>query len=158
MIVGGVANELLACPGCYSGAGGHRSNPTRIRTLPHQFVPPGFPYNWNINHVRKIFEDHKLVPAYNEVNDLDFQNLPARARVGMKFSVPSAGQNSEGCILSFDSKDDINIVLEYFLDKNQKGELYTWSFSKDNILLLITGTISEADARQYESALYDLDK
>ncbi|RJO60159.1 hypothetical protein C4544_06075 [candidate division WS5 bacterium] len=55
--------------------------------------------------------------------------------------------------MSFELNDNLNKARKYYLELNKKGELYTWSFVKDNILVILPGDIAEAKAKQYKDAL-----
>ncbi len=76
----------------------------------------------------------------------------------MGFGLASLGSDAEVVIHTFNLKNDLKDVQKYFLERNERGEFYTWSFVKDNVLLVLTGTIPEDVARQYENALYSLKK
>ncbi|MEW6599361.1 MAG: hypothetical protein AB1499_00165 [Nitrospirota bacterium] len=124
-------------------------------TVPPQ-VPPwhphGFPHVWTTEDVINALNERGV-----EVNNISFEvsgihdNLPAKAKEIVKFSV--SVEDLEGTILSFEFNENLHKVRKYYLELNKKGELYTWSFLKDNILLVLPGTIEEEKAKKYKKAL-----
>ena len=129
-------------------------NPAPV-TLPPQ-VPPwyphGFPHVWTTEDVINTLNERGL-----EVNKISFENiesqdnLPASPKEIVKFTVSL--EEWEGTILSFELNDNLNKVRKYYLELNKKGEFYTWSFVKGNILLVLPGAIAEEKAKQYKKAL-----
>jgi hypothetical protein len=153
-VASGFFDKTFACRGC-----SHPSN-SHIPVSPPVFYfppPPGFPQDWLIKDaVESIEEKGLIIENVKEVTEDDYRSLPANANKGIKFTMPSFEEDTEGCILSFKRKDNIEAVQNHFLELNEKGELYTWSFVKDNLLLVLSGTLPGLKARQYEQALYDL--
>jgi hypothetical protein len=122
-----------------------------------QPMPPGFPYKWiNKDLIEQFSEDGLEIEKAKPVAEVDYGKIPAKVKEITKFSIPSFGEDKVGYIFSFEKKKNLEKVKKHYLELNKKGELYTWSFVKDNVLLLLSGTISEDKARQYESVLYDL--
>jgi hypothetical protein len=134
------------------------SNPQPVSPPVFYFPPPpGFPHEWFTNDVLESIKEKGLQIEDIEITTKeDYSSFPASANEGIKFTIPLIEEGKEGYILSFKKKIDIEAVQEHFLKLNEKGELYTWSFVKDNILLILSGTLQEVKARKYEQALYDL--
>jgi hypothetical protein len=145
-----------------------RGSYPRIRPLkPPIILPPIRPVvplpqffnNWSITDVVNSFQGNGLeIGDIRQVTDVDQSFLPARVKEGIKFSIPSVGEEVAGCILSFNDKYNLEKVRKHYLGLNEKGEFYTWTFVKDNILLVLDGRLPESMAREYERALYDLKK
>lgn len=121
--------------------------------------PPQFFNKWSITEVVNSFQGNGLeIANIKPVSEEDYSSLPVGPEQGIKFSIPSIREDAVGCILSFDDKYDLEKVKKHYQSLNKKGELYSWTFVKDNILLVLDGAIQEAKAREYERALYDLKK
>ncbi len=152
------APKAFAC-GC-SGRGPAGSGPSLKYVTPNIHpspMPPGFPYKWSGKDLIKRFSESGLeIEKAESVVEANHSNLAVKANEMTRFSIPSFGENIEGFILCFQQKNDLEKAKKYYLELNEKGELYTWSFVKDNIVLVLTGTITEEKARQYEKILYEL--
>jgi len=145
-----------AFPGvAFSGYNYHRT-PDMIMPPP---MPPGFPYKWVGNDLILRFNESKLEVEHTEpVSKVDHINLPTNATEVTKFSIPSFGENMGGCIFSFEKRNDLAKVRKQYRKLNKIGKLYTWSFVKDNIILIMAGIIPEEKARLYETVLYNLNE
>ncbi len=120
-------------------------------------MPPGFPNKWVGNDLIQRFNESGLeIETTEPVNKLDYSSLPARAKEAIKITVPSIGEEGIGCILSFEVKHNMEEIKRHYLEKNKKEELYSWTFAKDNILVVLNGVISEDKARMFESVLNQL--
>ena len=142
---------------------GMQSN-TTTKNLPAPVFPkPGPPlfmqYKWSPNDVINIFKANGL-----EVQDIkpltaeDYNSLPAKAKEAIKFTIPSNGERAEGCILSFERRDDMEKITDYYRTLNKKEKLHSWTFVRDNVLVVLKGEILENKARLYEDALKKLNK
>jgi hypothetical protein len=153
----GLAITVLILQGFVDTAScGRRYNPAP-NTIPPQ-VPPWFPHGfhheWTTQDVIKAFTKSGLgVEKTSLESETGHCKLPAAVKELRKFSIPSLEEPLAGYILSFELKDNLRKNKEYYLDLNNKGELYTWSFEYGNILLVIPGRVDEEIARQYEGAL-----
>ena len=76
----------------------------------------------------------------------------------VSFDLSSLGKDAGGSINTFKYREDLKDLQKHFLALNEKGELHTWSFVKDNVLLILTGNVPEEIARLYETALAGLEK
>lgn len=130
-----------------------------VPTVPHPPVPRQFFNRWSITEVINSFQGNGLeIANIKPVTDEDYSSLPAKPEQGIKFSILSLGEDVASCILSFEIKGDIEKVKNHYLGLNKRSELHSWSFVKDNILLILDGKLPEGMARDYEKALYDLKK
>lgn len=125
-------------------------------TLTHHIAPPGFPYEWFAKDAAESFIKNNLeIDIASTSKD---ENMPDAANIKecMKIFVASDGRKHEACILTFEKKEDLEAQQGHYLALNEKGELYNWSFVKDNMLVVLDGSVSEEDARLYEDSLCSL--
>ena len=158
LVISGFFNKAFAKSSsncCGSITRGHHT-PLMIMPPP---MPPGFPYKWvNDDLIKRLTENKLEVEQTAPVSEVDYINLPTNATKVTKFYIPSFGEDVGGYILSFEKKNDLEKVRKQYLKLNEMGKLYTWSFVKDNIILVMAGILPEEKARLYEHVLYDLDK
>ncbi len=123
------------------------------RPRPNIFIE----YKWSTKDVVKIFNIAGLGINNSEpLNHLDYYYLPTYANQAIKFTLPSLKKEWAGNIFSFNIKSSMERIKKYYLKKNSKGELYSWTFEKDNILVVLNGLIVEEKARMFEHALNQL--
>ncbi len=119
--------------------------------------PPGFPYSWFNKDVVKSLNDKDVkIEQTAEVQANDYTPLPAKAKETTKFSIPELRGNTDGFIYSFKKKRNLEKIQKHYLKLNKKGKLHTWSFTKDNILLVLRGDLPREKALLFESALNEL--
>jgi hypothetical protein len=160
LILSSSVNQVLSCCGG-SHHGSSTSSSGHVVPPPPFFhpPPPGFVQKWFIRDaVDSINKKGLLIDTVSETTEVDYRTLPAEAKEGIKFSLPPFMKDIKGCILSFENKEDLKKVQKHFLELNEKGYYHSWSFAKDNILMILGGSLSESQAKQFESALYDLEK
>ena len=110
LIIAGFSEEAFAMMG---------HPPNAPSTVPHSppvppsvHPPPSVPLpmpspqyllkKWSIDDVVKSFNEYGLeIMNVKPVEEADYNPLPARAKEGIKFSMPSFGEDAVGCILSF---------------------------------------------------------
>jgi len=121
------------------------------------WFPHSFPHIWSVDDAVNVLNERSLeVKEPEYISETNQFGLPAETTELIRFAIPSVGKDIQGCILTFELKDNLNKVRNYYADLNDKGQPHTWSFMKDNILLVIDGVVPEEKARQYESALIGL--
>jgi len=162
LIAGGFVEKAFAPPGrhgldtssiSFQGWG----YPTAPPIVHQPMMPPGFPHKWVTRDVVKSFNENGLeVENVKPVKETENLSLPANTEEAIEFSIPSSGEDVAGCILCFEDKDDMEKVTEHYRELNKEGELYNWSFVKDNILLILKGSLPEEVAREYEKVLYEM--
>ena len=87
----------------------------------------------------------------------DYGLAPLVAVEGTHFIVPSLCSDCGGRVLSFANQDDLSKTKAYYDNlSKQSAAFFSWVFVKDNILVQINGTLPEAKAKQYQSALDNL--
>ena len=153
----GIPAESFAGPGMNMNLYSPKSGPNYHPVMIPPPMPPGFPYKWVGNELIHRFRDDGMeIDRVKPAEESDTMKLPTVANEIISFSVPSAGEDMKGYILTFEEKEDLERVKEGYLKMNERGELYTWSFVKDNIVLLLSGEMQEEEVRQYESSLHGL--
>lgn len=139
-----------------NGGGGNR---VHVPPVPHPPQPPRFFHEWSISEVIGFFVNQGVeMVDLRTVIDSDYRPLPAKAKEGIKFRIPVNEKPLDGCILSFNVKHDLEKVRNHYLKLNKKGQLRSWTFVKDNILLVLDGRMPEKIARKYEEVLDNLKK
>jgi hypothetical protein len=114
--------------------------------------PPGWPQMWLARDVIRSFNENGI-RIKNTNNEQVMELLPAHTNEIIKFSVKLNERNLKGCVLEFENKKDFDAVKEHYLDLNSKHQLHSWSLMKDNILVVIDGSMPEQDIRKYKAVL-----
>ncbi|MBI4826774.1 MAG: hypothetical protein HY807_10215 [Nitrospirae bacterium] len=91
-----------------------------------------------------------------KVKEADYIPDTLKFKECLKFQMATMDRLLGGCVITFDSVEDLNKLKEHYLALNEKGEFHTWSFSKDNVLVILSGELSEEQARSYEASLYSI--
>ena len=150
---------------CYAGnifarVQGNPSGDSSVRSktppavVPKPSPPLFIPYKWLPNDVINIFNANGLeVQNIKPLTAEDYRPLPAKAKEAIKFTIPSNGEHAEGCIFSFERRDDMEKITDYYRTFNKKLKLHSWTFIRDNVLVVLKGEIPEKKARLYEDAL-----
>jgi len=77
---------------------------------------------------------------------------------GVRFLIPSLGEDSGGRVFAVGEADDRERLATYYESLGeQSAAFFSWVFVKDNLVLQLNGSLEEDVARQYEAALNDLD-
>jgi nucleoside diphosphate kinase len=160
LIIVGFHKEVLA-PFTKNGLPPAKLSKPPIPPSIRPVILPQFLHTWSIAEVIDRFQKDGLeIADIKEITETKQNILLRKVKEGIKFSIlsPSVRKEIKGCILVFDVKYDLEKVKKYYLDLNKKGELYSWTFVKDNILLVLDGRVPEEIARKYERSLYELKK
>lgn len=84
----------------------------------------------------------------------DYGAAPMLAVEGTRFLIPSLCADCGGRAMSFASQRDLEATRLYYVELGKTSALFfSWTFTKDNILVQINGSLPEATARLYEAAL-----
>lgn len=88
----------------------------------------------------------------------DFGLAPYVATDAVRFMIPTICADCGGRIFAFDDPEKLAVTKEYY-DKlgEQSAYFFSWTFTKDNILVQINGDLPEEKAKQYQAALDQLD-
>ena len=134
-------------------------HPPVIQPFPQptkQFLERSSFYKWGSNDVVKALKDNGL-----EIADVKYGLTigAAGAKESTVFLMPSYGNDIGGTISSYDSEDKLRESVTYYsiMNKDPKSPAW-WIFSKDNILLLISGKVPEEKALEYERVLNAMSK
>ncbi len=132
------------------------SQPTRT-PLPTLTPTPIF-YRWDaaevvraINAVGLEYEDAHVMTQE------EYGALPALAAQGVRFSIPSVCPDCGGLVLSFNDPAALETTKTFYTETAINPDMSAWVFEKDNILLQLSGQLSEARALQYGAVLVRLD-
>jgi len=114
---------------------------------------------WQSREIIDAFESAGLdVQDLRVLTDEDYGSAPAVAREGISFVIPAGCPCDDGAarVFSFASRPDLNQMRAYHEERAR--DLYSVRvFVKDNILMMITGDLPEAEAKEYERILNDLE-
>lgn len=114
---------------------------------------------WTVDQVVQEFEDAGLkVGEYYPMTVDDFGLAPYVATDAVRFMIPTICADCGGRIFAFDDPEKLAVTKEYY-DKlgEQSAYFFSWTFTKDNILVQINGDLPEEKAKQYQAALDQLD-
>ena len=164
MILFAVFINVVVCERVFAhGRGGCMCN-TSSRAS-HRYIsivpprPVGWPHILFAKDVVKSFYAKELnVEKTGIIPEEELDALPGRAHEGIEFSLPTTDKNLRGCVLSFKKKKNFEKIKHYYLDLNQKGLLHSWSFTKDNILVVLDGTMSEEKVGEFKVVLDEMSK
>ena len=133
--------------------------------LSHGMAPPPMPPQEYLRESRfSRFSSRDLVTAFKKAR-LEIADLTPGLTVGAPgarestiFLIPSFGKNIGGLVSSYSSEQDLQNAIEYYLKMNKNTDSPAWRmFTKHNILLLISGKVSEKSAKEYEYVLMRMD-
>ncbi|UCH45760.1 MAG: hypothetical protein JSV11_03370 [Nitrospiraceae bacterium] len=158
LLLAGYNQNAFSC-GC--GGHSHTTSPGSHYSvpLPVMIVPrPEFEHRWQAKDVVESFDEKNLNVDRRRAAFVEghYDLAINKAKEAVGFDLSSIGEEAGVYIHTFSSRDDLKDAQKQFLELNEEGKLYTWSFARDNVLLVLTGTIPEGVARQYERALYSM--
>lgn len=108
-----------------------------------------------VDTVLESFKDAGLeVENPKEMTKDDYGMAPMKAEEAKRFLIPSLGEDAGGRIFSFDNSKDLEQTKEYYdaLGK-ESAMLFSWTATKDNILIQINGDLEEEEFEKYKKAL-----
>lgn len=84
----------------------------------------------------------------------DYGIAPMKAKEAMRFFIPSLGENAGGRIFLYDKKADLEEMKNYYDELGRTSALFfSWTITKDNILIQISGNLPEEKYNEYKAAL-----
>ena len=87
----------------------------------------------------------------------DYGMAPMVAEEGVRFLIPSLGEDAGGRVMSFDSQADLQKRKEFYDSLGRESAmLFSWTFEHEELLVQINGELPEDEARRYEAALKSL--
>lgn len=110
---------------------------------------------WQTSNVLDVFRDAGLeVESPRPMTKDDYGLAPYIATEGTHFLIPSLCEDCGGRIFSFEDQDDLATMREYYVSLGESSAMFfSWTFTRDNILVQINGDLPEEQAKQYEAAL-----
>jgi len=108
--------------------------------------------------VIQVFKDAGLEandPVVQKAEDLDI--LPFKPATLVRLSVPSLGEAEGLRIFIFDDKKSLSSAKDYFDKMSETSSLFSsWTATKGNVLIQLSGGVKEEDFKKYEAALKKL--
>jgi hypothetical protein len=113
---------------------------------------------WSVQQVLDAFTVAGLEVENVRFNDPFYlYGAPTIAVEYAQFFTPSWGRDAGGLIFAFASQSDLDAVYKFYKDLGwYEGPYYPWVTVKDNILLQITGILSDIGAEKYQFVLLNL--
>ena len=109
--------------------------------------------------VVKVFEDAGLeVENPTEMTKEDYGIMPMKADEGVRFIIPSLGEDSGGRIFSYSNEDDLLEMKDNYDSMGEESAmLFSWTAQQGNILIQINGDLPEEKYNEYVEALETLE-
>lgn len=113
-------------------------------------------YQWSADKVVTMLQQNGLeAQDPRAAIEADYLGGPQTAKEAQAFSIPSAGEGEGGLVLSFDDEDKFEEAKTYY-EELAETPGNPRVFARDNIVLLISGKLSQAEANPYDSVLAKL--
>jgi zinc ribbon protein len=113
--------------------------------------------SWTTSQVTSAFRRAKLeISNPRPMTNDDYGSVPHLATEAIRFFLPSLGGQKGGRIYDFANANDLQTVKQYYTSGASGAASPPWVFTKDNILVQITGDLPENRAKQYQAALTSL--
>jgi hypothetical protein len=111
-------------------------------------------YQWSPQKVITAFQANGL-PAQEPraTTEADYAGAPALPKDGLYFSLPAVGAQEGGLILAYESKEGFEKASVYFAEQAKKSDPPRYVFARDNIIVVLSGKLSQPEANQYDSVL-----
>lgn len=104
--------------------------------------------------VDHLLEQGLEAESSRDMKPADYGPLPQNAVSAQVFYLPTTGEKVNGHVFVFSSQEDMQeVIAEY---AKYEAVVKVWLFEKDNVLLHLSGMVSEVDAKDYEQALNSL--
>jgi len=114
-------------------------------------------YQYSSEKVVKTFQSNGLEATNSRpATEADYGGAPMVAKDAMYFSIPSIGADEGGLVMAFESEENLVKAKTYFDEKAKSQETFVRVFVRDNILVVLSGKLSEAESNQYEGVLAKL--
>jgi hypothetical protein len=145
---------------CWHPAGAQGSHHFRSHALQPPMPPREYSGEIRFYH----FSSRDIMAAFKK-HGLEVANLKPGLTVGAPgsrestiFLIPSAGNRVGALVSSFTSEEALQKSVQHYSQINKKTSPSPWRiFTKDNIMLLISGKVPERAAKEYEHVLADMD-
>lgn len=83
----------------------------------------------------------------------DYGLLPVIPEEGIRFFIPSLGDNAGGRVMLYEDEQERDAAKEYYDTLSENPLFASWTYTHGNILVQINGSLDEATAGEYEAAL-----
>jgi hypothetical protein len=84
----------------------------------------------------------------------DFGMAPMKSEDGLRFLIPSLGEDNGGRIISYKNSKDLDEMKKYYDDLGKNSAIFfSWTTKHENILVQINGDLEESEFKKYEKAL-----
>jgi hypothetical protein len=114
---------------------------------------------WTSNQVVEAFKAAGLeAEDARPMTKDDYGMAPMVAVEGMRFFIPSLCEDCGGRVLGFASSEDLEKTKAFYVRLGEESAmLFSWVFTRDNILVQINGDLPEETALKYKVALESLE-
>ncbi|MFC4387760.1 stress protein [Gracilibacillus marinus] len=108
--------------------------------------------------VISAFKDAGLeVGETSEMTKDDFGLGPMKSEEGIRFLIPSLGENNGGRILTYKNESDLDEMKEYYDSLGEESAMFfSWTIKHKNVLVQINGDLPEEKYEEYKKALESL--
>ena len=87
----------------------------------------------------------------------EYSLAPMMTTEGIRFFIPSLGEDRGGRILIFDDVEKRDTTRDFYVKAGEQNALiFSWVYVKDNVVVQINGDLPEDQAKKYETALQSL--
>lgn len=93
-----------------------------------------------------------------EMTKEDYGIAPMKADEGVRFLIPSLGEDSGGRIFSYSNESDLEEMKAHYDSMGEASALaFSWTAQQGNILIQINGDLPEEKYNEYVAALESLE-
>ena len=98
------------------------------------------------------------IPRLINESELRGSPVPITMKEEIHFFISSICDDCGARVFSFRTQSDLNKVRDYYVGLGKPGEpFFSWVLVKDNLLVQLNGKLPEERARQYETALNNIE-
>jgi len=114
-------------------------------------------YQFSSERVVEVFQANGLEAADpRPATEADYGGAPMVAKDAMHFFITSLGADEGGLVMAFESQENLAKAQAYFDEQAKSQETFMRVFVRDNILVVLSGKMPEAESNQYEGVLAKL--
>jgi len=114
-------------------------------------------YQFSSERVVEVFRANGLEAADpRPASEADYGGAPMVAKDAVHFSIPSLGAEAGGLVMAFESQENLAKAKAYFDEQAKSQATPARMLVRDNILVIMSGKLSEAEGNQYEGVLAKL--
>ena len=129
-----------------------------VTVTPPRPTPTSTFQKWSLEDARNAIVEAGLeFEEYYEMTNDDYGLAPMNAVEAWRFLIPSLCADCGGRIYSFDDPAKLAAMKEYYDKLGEASAIFfSWTFVKGNILIQISGDLSETQALLYQQALANI--